>query len=157
MHSQYQHLQTTYRQTLQEIEAKMIHERAALCQKNKEELDALFEKRQNMEEHEIVDARQRRLETFSDALEAQREKDEIDYQARKLKYEQNIQDLEKHLDRMVAAYQLNKEKLEYNVQVLTERNKENQALVLSHKNRLNKNRETLSGIVEKFNSLNHKY
>ncbi|PFH33359.1 putative NBP2b protein [Besnoitia besnoiti] len=157
MREQYRELRDNYREALDRIEAKMAAERGALLQRNKEELDAIFERRQNMEEHEIIEARQKRLEAFAAALEQQSERDELDSQARKLKQETTIQAQEKHLDKMIAAYQLNKEKLEYNLQVLTERNKENLALVLAYKNRLNRRREALSGIVERFNAMNQKY
>ncbi|CBZ50774.1 conserved hypothetical protein [Neospora caninum Liverpool] len=140
MREQYRQLRDKYRESLERIEEKMAAERGAL-----------------MEEHEIIEARQKRLEGFAEALEQQSERDEVDSQARKLKQEAIIQELEKHLDKMIAAYQLNKEKLEYNLQVLTERNKENVALVLAYKSRLNKSREALSGIVERFNAMNQKY
>ncbi|KFH13599.1 putative NBP2b protein [Toxoplasma gondii MAS] len=109
------------------------------------------------EEHDIIEARQKRLDGFAEALEQQRERDEVESLAKKLRKETVIQELEKHLDKMLAAYQLNKEKLEYNTRVLSDRNKENLALVLAYKNRLNKCRETLSAIVERFNAMNLKY
>ncbi|ESS33444.1 putative NBP2b protein [Toxoplasma gondii VEG] len=157
MREQYQQLHNEYQDSLARIQDKMTAERGALMQKNKEELDCIFEERQNMEEHDIIEARQKRLDGFAEALEQQRERDEVESLAKKLRKETVIQELEKHLDKMLAAYQLNKEKLEYNTRVLSDRNKENLALVLAYKNRLNKCRETLSAIVERFNAMNLKY
>ncbi|KEP61723.1 UNVERIFIED_CONTAM: NBP2b protein, putative [Hammondia hammondi] len=157
MREQYRQLHNEYQDSLARIQDKMAAERGALMQKNKEELDSIFEERQNMEEHEIIEARQKRLGSFAEALEQQRERDEVESLAKKLRLETVIQELEKHLNKMLAAYQLNKEKLEYNTQVLSDRNKENLALVLAYKNRLNKCRETLSAIVERFNAMNLKY
>merc|ERR1719502_2520247 len=76
-----------------------------------------------------------------------------DYNKCKIALEKSIQELEQHLEKMMAIYLLNKEKLEYNHQVLLERNKEHSAIQSSYKNRLSRLRETLSSL----NKLDGKY
>merc|ERR1719163_2516444 len=80
-----------------------------------------------------------------------------DYNKCKIALERSIQELEQHLEKMMAIYQLNKEKLDYNLNVLSERNTEHLAITSSYKNRLNRLRETLNNLMSRYHKLDAKY
>merc|ERR1719440_2239347 len=94
---------------------------------------------------------------FQQRIDELRQSDADDYNKSKIALERSIQELEQHLEKMMATYQLNKEKLDYNLQVLTERNKEHSAIQSSYKNRLNRLRETLNNLMSRYSKLDQKY
>merc|ERR1719420_2670580 len=157
MREQYNTLRKHYDEQLNEIEEAFVKERAELLGKNKAEIEALFEKRRQMEETEFLEARQERERKFQQRIDELRTQDADEYNKSKIALEKSIQELEQHLEKMMATYQLNKEKLDYNLQVLTERNKEHSAIQSSYKNRLNRLRETLNNLMSRYSKLDHKY
>merc|ERR1719482_2292707 len=157
MRDQYNTLRKNYEEQLDEIEDAFVKERAEMLGKNKAEIEALFEKRRLMEETEFMEARQDRERRFQQRIDELRTQDADDYNKSKIALEKSIQELEQHLEKMMATYQLNKEKLDYNLQVLTERNKEHSAIQSSYKNRLNRLRESLNNLMSRYNKLDQKY
>mmetsp|Transcript_42001 Transcript_42001/g.121784 ORF Transcript_42001/g.121784 Transcript_42001/m.121784 type:complete len:669 (-) Transcript_42001:51-2057(-) len=157
MREQYHTMRKNYEQQLEEIEHAFEQERTELLAKNKAEIDALFQKRSQMEETEFLERRQRREEGFQQQIEENRKQFADDFNKCKIALEKGIQELEQHLEKMMSTYLLNKEKLDYNLQVLTERNKEHQAIQSTYKNRLNKLRETLNTLMTRYNTLDQKY
>merc|ERR1719311_1132940 len=157
MRDQYYTLRKHYDEQLDEIEEAFVQDRAELLGKNKAEIEALFEKRRQMEETEFLEARQERERKFQQRIDELRTQDADEYNKSKIALEKSIQELEQHLEKMMATYQLNKEKLDYNLNVLTERNKEHSAIQSSYKNRLNRLRETLNNLMSRYNKLDQKY
>ncbi|CAD7962826.1 unnamed protein product [Amoebophrya sp. A25] len=157
MRGQYVGLQEKYEEQLGEIENAYAQERQDVMKKNREEIEALFEKRMQMEESEFMEQRLEREKRFKKKIDDLREQDADEYNNSRIALEKSIQDLEVHLEKMMATYQLNKEKLDYNLQVLIERNKEHSAIQSSYKNRLNRLRETLNSLLTKYNKLDSKY
>ncbi|CAE6966204.1 DRC1 [Symbiodinium sp. CCMP2456] len=157
MREQYHALRQHYEKELEDIEQAFEDERKEMLQKNKAEIEALFEKRRQMEENEFLERRQERERGFQQQIEELRTDNADGYNKCKIALEKGIQELEQHLEKMVATYLLNKEKLEYNLQVLSERNKEHTAIQSSYKNRLNRLRETLNTLMGRYNTLDQKY
>mmetsp|Transcript_8497 Transcript_8497/g.24955 ORF Transcript_8497/g.24955 Transcript_8497/m.24955 type:complete len:670 (+) Transcript_8497:82-2091(+) len=157
MREQYHTLRRHYDQQLEEIEQAFEDERVELLGRNKAEVEALFEKRRQMEETEFLERRQERVRGFQREIEELRTHDADNYNKCKIALERGIQELEQHLERMMSTYQLNKEKLEYNLQVLAERNKEHSQIQSSYKNRLAKLRETLSNLMSRYAGLDARY
>merc|ERR1711904_409699 len=94
---------------------------------------------------------------FQQRIDELRTQDADEYNKSKIALEKSIQELEQHLEKMMATYQLNKEKLDYNLQVLNERNKEHSAIQSSYKNRLNRLRESLNNLMSRYHALDQKY
>eukprot|EP00930_Biecheleria_cincta_P070652 TRINITY_DN58286_c0_g1_i1.p1 TRINITY_DN58286_c0_g1~~TRINITY_DN58286_c0_g1_i1.p1 ORF type:complete len:668 (+),score=205.03 TRINITY_DN58286_c0_g1_i1:101-2104(+) len=157
MRNQYHELRRHYEQQLEEIEDAFDHERTELLGKNKGDIEALFEKRRQMEENEFLEKRQERERGFQQQIEELRTDNADGYNRCKIDLEKAIQELEQHFEKMNATYLLNKEKLEYNLQVLTERNQEHSAIQSSYKNRHNRLRETLNNLMSRYNTLDQKY
>eukprot|EP00441_Pelagodinium_beii_P046673 CAMPEP_0197620944 /NCGR_PEP_ID=MMETSP1338-20131121/1630_1 /TAXON_ID=43686 ORGANISM="Pelagodinium beii, Strain RCC1491" /NCGR_SAMPLE_ID=MMETSP1338 /ASSEMBLY_ACC=CAM_ASM_000754 /LENGTH=667 /DNA_ID=CAMNT_0043190255 /DNA_START=80 /DNA_END=2083 /DNA_ORIENTATION=+ len=157
MREQYHTLRRHYDQQLEEIEDAFEHERTEQLSKNKADIEALFEKRRQMEENEFLDRRQEREKGFKQQIEELRTDNADGYNKCKIALEKGIQELEQHLEKMMSTYLLNKEKLEYNREVLIERNKEHTAIQSSYKNRLNRLRETLNNLMSRYNTLDQKY
>merc|ERR1719379_667660 len=106
---------------------------------------------------EFLDRRLERDKQHRQHIEELRTNDADEYSKRKIAMEKSIQELEQHLEKIMAIYLLNKEKLDYNLQVLTERNKEHSAIQSSYKNRLNRLRETLNNLMSRYSKLDQKY
>jgi len=157
MREQYHTLRRHYELQLEEIEGAFEQERIEQLSKNRAEIEALFEKRRQMEETEFMEKRQERDKEFQRQIEELRTHNADDYNKCKISLEKGIQELEQHLEKMMSTYLLNKEKLDYNLQVLTERNKEHAAIQSSYKNRLNRLRETLNNLMSRYNTLDQKY
>ncbi|CAD7945555.1 unnamed protein product [Amoebophrya sp. A120] len=157
MRAQYVGLQEKYDEQLVEIENAFAQERTDLMKRNREDIENLFEKRRQMEEAEFMDQRVDREKRFKKKIDDLREQNDDEYNHSRIALEKSIQELEVHLEKMMATYQLNKEKLDYNLQVLIERNKEHSAIQSSYKNRLNRLRETLNTLLTRYNKLDAKY
>merc|ERR1719482_1467776 len=120
-------------------------------------MEELFEKRKRMEENEFLEARQNRERQYQIRTDQLRTTHADEFNKSKIALERSIQDLEQHLEKMMATYQLNKEKLDYNLQVLTERYKEHLAIQSQYKNRLNRLRETLNMLMGRYHKMDGKY
>merc|ERR1719262_1672960 len=110
-----------------------------------------------MEETDFLEERQMREREFQMKTDTLRINHADEFNQSKIALEKSIQDLEQHLEKMMATYQLNKEKLEYNLQVLTERYKEHSAIKLQYKNRLQRLRETLNTLMSRYLKMDSKY
>merc|ERR1719321_2408157 len=157
MRSQYEQLRTEYEEQLDTIENAFIQERTELREKHKIEMEELFEKRKRMEENDFLEERQTREREFQMKTDTLRINHADEFNHSKIALERSIQDLEQHLEKMMAMYQLNKEKLEYNLQVLTERYKEHSAIQSQYKNRLNRLRETLNTLMSRYHKMDSTY
>merc|ERR1719482_1503170 len=120
-------------------------------------MEELFEKRKRMEENEFLEERQHRERQYQIRTDQLRTTHADEFNQSKIALEKSIQDLEQHLEKMMATYQLNKEKLEYNLQVLTERFKEHSAIQSQYKNRLQRLRETLNTLMSRYHKMDVKY
>jgi len=149
--------QQSHDEQYRKLELEFKNERDLLLQKNKAEIDASFEQRRQMEETEFLEERENREQKYQQRIDDLRTQDADDYNKSKVSLERTIQELEQHLEKMMANYQLNKEKLDYNLQVLTERNKEHSAIQSSYKNGLNRLRETLNHLISRYHKLDQKY
>ena len=69
-----------------------------------------------------------------------------DFNALKVKLENDRQSLEQHMETMLATYQLNIEKLDYNYRVLVERDHENTATINQQKRKIARQRDLLTGL-----------
>merc|ERR1719432_579036 len=114
MRDQYHALRKHYEQQLEQIEEAFEQERTDTLGKNKAEIEALFEKRRQMEETEFLERRQERERGFQQQIEELRTQNADYYNKCKIALEKGIQELEQHLEKMISTYLLNKEKLGYN-------------------------------------------
>eukprot|EP00438_Fugacium_kawagutii_P008266 Skav206539 [mRNA] locus=scaffold504:231177:241421:+ [translate_table: standard] len=132
----------------------------------------IVEENNRLDRYEALQIEAERERGFQQQIEELRTDNADGYNKCKIALEKGIQDgrgiqgmgpqhaaqeLEQHLEKMLATYLLNKEKLEYNLQVLSERNKEHTAIQSSYKNRLNRLRETLNTLMSRYNTLDQKY
>mmetsp|Transcript_7244 Transcript_7244/g.8199 ORF Transcript_7244/g.8199 Transcript_7244/m.8199 type:complete len:84 (-) Transcript_7244:147-398(-) len=69
MREQYHSLRQHYEQQLDDIEQAFEEERKEMLQKNKAEIEALFEMRQLMEQQEFLERRQERERGFQQQIE----------------------------------------------------------------------------------------
>eukprot|EP00397_Hematodinium_sp_SG-2012_P021688 GEMP01022425.1.p1 GENE.GEMP01022425.1~~GEMP01022425.1.p1 ORF type:complete len:682 (+),score=169.67 GEMP01022425.1:38-2083(+) len=150
-------MQAAYGVRYGKTEQAFLKDRNEMLGRNKGEMDQLFEQRRQMEECEFIEQREAREAKYQQKIDDLRTQDADDYNKSKMSLERSIQELEQHLEKMMANYQLNKEKLDYNLQVLTERNKEHSAIQSSYKNRLNRLRETLNHLMTRYHKLDQKY
>merc|ERR1719440_2404332 len=157
MRQQYQQLRGEYEEQLDAIENAFIQERTELREKHKVEMEELFEKRKRMEENDFLEERQHREREFQMKTDNLRIAHADEFNQSKIALEKSIQDLEQHLEKMMATYQLNKEKLDYNLQVLTERHKEHSAIQSQYKNRLNRLREQYNTLMGRYHKSDAKY
>ncbi len=66
---------------------------------------SLFEKRRQMEETEFMEKRDERETKFQQKIQDLRDQDSDDYNRSKIGLEKSIQELEQHLEGMMATYQ----------------------------------------------------
>lgn len=65
----------------------------------------LFEKRRQLEETEFAEQRLQRERKFKEKIDQLREQDADEYNSSRIALEKNIQELEGHLEKMMATYQ----------------------------------------------------
>ncbi|CAM9701106.1 unnamed protein product, partial [Laminaria digitata] len=149
MRNEFKELQEEYEIELEAVEDVFLQEREALLGSNKAEVDALFERRREME-LTYMESKQKRQDQYQAEIEALLTRDGEEHTKLKIKLETDIQTLEQQLEEMRATYQLNTEKLEYNYRVLTERDMENSATLSHQKRKLSKLKDALSGLVQRY-------
>lgn len=157
MRVQTANLHAAFREQADQVERTFLEDRNEMLAQNKTEIDQLFEQRRQMEETDYMEQREAREQQYQQRIDDLRTQDTDEYNKSKVSLDRNIQELEQHLEKMMANYQLNKEKLDYNLQVLTERNKEHSAIQASYKNRLNRLRETLNNLLGRYHKSDQKY
>jgi dynein regulatory complex protein 1 len=116
-------------QQLVEVETELLADRLKILNKNKAELNALFEAHTKTE-NDFQKFRESEEERNLKELSQIRQDRNREYSELKLVLETEIQNHEKCLEDMKAIYQLNQEKLTYNFKVLTEKKEENTALTM---------------------------
>ncbi|CAM9509628.1 unnamed protein product, partial [Chrysoparadoxa australica] len=149
MRVEFRELREEYEVELEAIEETFFQERSELLTANKGEIDALFEKRRELE-LSYMEQKQTRQDECQHEIETLQNKDADEYNKLKVKLEMDIQTLEQQLEEMRATYQLNTEKLEYNYRVLTERDMENSATLAHQKRKLTKLKDALSALVQRY-------
>jgi dynein regulatory complex protein 1 len=149
MHAEFAAVLTSCKVELRNVEKVFVTERRELLDANKAAIEALFDKRRDME-LAIMEQRQTTQDGFQDELTTIRGSYAEDYNSLKVTLDNNIQLLEQQLEEMRATYQLNTEKLEYNHSVLEERDAENKQTVEHHRQRLRRLKEALSAHAQKF-------
>lgn len=156
MNQEFHTLLSCYEDELKQVEGNFETERGELVEKNRNEIDGLFENRRKLELR-IMESKREREEEFQNELSEIRTRDAEDYNNLKITLENNIQLLEQQLEEMRATYQLNTEKLDYNHRVLREMDAENKQTVRIHKRRLKRLKEALSVHAARYSKQDEKF
>ena len=149
MHGRTRDMIERYADELESIEASFMNERKELLNKQQGEIDSLTERRRNIED-QYMKRRQEKVEDWQQRLHEIHETYGEYYNKLKCQLQTEIQGLEQQLEEMRALYQLNAEKLNYNLQVLSERVKENDKAIATHKRKLARLQDVLSGLITKY-------
>ncbi|UJR28340.1 hypothetical protein I4U23_009582 [Adineta vaga] len=137
-----------YARELHAIEDAFIKERQELLDKyNREWTDKLEERRHK--EEQFVIARFERHESFERDLHRLRIKHAEEYNAKKAKLENQLQEQQRKIEEMKAIYQLSQEKYEYNYKVLKKRDEENLLTISVQKNRKIRLNDLLTNLKKK--------
>jgi len=126
MRKQYVSIRDEYALQLEAIEETFLEERSELLKANRQEIDELFRRHEELE-NKFKNERQTMEEENADELENKRDEDANNLHITKVQVENNLQILESHMEEMKAIYQLHLDKLQYNVKILQERKVENEA------------------------------
>jgi len=154
MRSQFNTMRDDYNTQLNEIEAAFKKEREEILNKNNQEIEILFHKHQDTEEH-FLQERTKNEAKYGEELEALRSSEANDQQEQKIKLENELQTLQKCMEDMKAVYKLNEEKLDFNLIVLKEReghNKQTKTNMTKKLNRLKEKKRNLMSEYKKENS-----
>ena len=146
---QFSMMQGAYAEELEAIEAAFLQQRQEILAGNKNEMNALFERRNHLEQN-FMEKMLELAEEYQRKLEELRVLDAEDFNILKIRLETDIQNLEQHLEAIRATYQLNTEKLEYNYRVLVERDQENQSTINQQKRKIARQRDLLSSLKSKY-------
>ncbi|CAM6099303.1 unnamed protein product [Calypogeia fissa] len=149
-------LRDFYLKELDNTENTLLAHRQALIDSNRAEMTVLIQERQDIEV-KYHDDLQACKENFMKLLNYIREDDIEEFNALKIRLENDAQNLEQHLQTMQAVYQLNAEKLEYNFSVLAERELENYVMSNQQKKKITKQRDSLSNIKGRHHELEKKF
>ncbi len=120
MKSQFAEMREHYDQQLQTIESEFDRERVDILDRNKQEIEQLFNEHKVVETS-FLDKRQKEEEENARQLEEVMSQDANKQAEQKIKLETEMQILEKCMEDMKAVYKLNQEKLGFNYDVLNER------------------------------------
>ena len=156
MHDRTTDMIDRYSEELQAIETAFMTERNELLSSQLSEIEALTERRRNVEDANMK-KRQLKIEDWQHRLHEIHEAYGEYYNKLKCQLQTEIQGLEQQLEEMRALYQLNAEKLNYNLQVLSERVKENDKAIATHKRKLARLQDVLSGLITKYAETDKKF
>ena len=120
MKGQFDDMREHYDQQLSEIEGEFDRERSAILNRNKAEIEELFNEHKRVETS-YLDKRQQEEAQNAKQLEDVMSQDANKQAEQKIKLETEMQILEKCMEDMKAVYKLNQEKLNFNYDVLNER------------------------------------
>ena len=109
-----------YDQHLHIIESEFERERTSILQRNKQEIEQLFDDHRKVET-EYLERRQKEEEENAKQLEDVMSQDANKQAEQKIKLETEMQILERCMEDMKAVYKLNEEKLGFNHDVLMQR------------------------------------
>lgn len=157
-----------YARELHAIEEAFIKERQELLDRyNREWTDKLDERRMKEVIHQVylvvirnrkeffyfqeqfVVSRFERHDTFERELQRLRIKQAEEFNATKVKLENQVQEQQRKIEEMKAIYQLSQEKYEYNYKVLKKRDEENLLTIGVQKNRKIKLNDLLTNLKRK--------
>ncbi|XP_060522355.1 dynein regulatory complex protein 1 isoform X2 [Cylas formicarius] len=143
-------MRQAYRQELEAIETVILVERKILIEAADKKWQELYKKRQDQE---ILNS-EIKFEQLDDYYQRM-DKLRIDFQERfreiKIKLENDIDALQRELERIKALTLLNSEKLEYNYQILKKREDENIIIKSQQKRRMNKLQDIIKGLRDEIN------
>ncbi|CAF1009300.1 unnamed protein product [Rotaria sordida] len=137
-----------YARELHAIEEAFIKERQELLDKYNREWTEKLEERRFKEEQFVV-SRFERHDTFERELQRLRIKQAEEFNATKVKLENQVQEQQRKIEEMKAIYQLSQEKYEYNYKVLKKRDEENLLTIGVQKNRKIKLNDLLTSLKRK--------
>eukprot|EP01059_Diplonema_ambulator_P025758 TRINITY_DN42856_c0_g1_i1.p1 TRINITY_DN42856_c0_g1~~TRINITY_DN42856_c0_g1_i1.p1 ORF type:complete len:586 (+),score=275.75 TRINITY_DN42856_c0_g1_i1:76-1833(+) len=156
MHERTKDMIERYAEELEAIENAFMNERKELLKSQQAEIDTMTERRRNIEDQNMK-RRQEKVEDWQLRLHEIHETYGEYYNKLKCQLQTEIQGLEQQLEEMRALYQLNAEKLNYNLQVLSERVKENDKAIATHKRKLARLQDVLSGLITKYAETDKKF
>jgi len=136
-----------YRLELSAIEDAFSEDRDQILEKNKQEINELMKKENNIETSWIQRQDEWRILHQKEVEEAQAKGDD-EYNKLKIKLEKDVHKLEYQLEDVQASHQLNADKLEHNLRVLVERDEDNKNMIKRQKKKYLKNKQDLSRMKE---------
>ncbi|CAF3016355.1 unnamed protein product [Rotaria socialis] len=145
-----------YARELHSIEEAFIKERQELLDKYNREWGDKLDERRSKEEQFVV-ARFERHDTFERDLQRLRIKQAEEFNATKVKLENQVQEQQRKIEEMKAIYQLSQEKYEYNYKVLKKRDEENLLTIGVQKNRKIKLNDLLTHLNRKLTQKEKQY
>ncbi|XP_068792824.1 dynein regulatory complex protein 1 [Struthio camelus] len=148
MEEQIRNMLKTYRHELLQIERAFELERQELLDDNRKKWEAGIQAH-NAQELEDLAARMKKVEEFEKQLNQLQVQGMEEYNSMKSQLENNVQTLERQLQKVKAIYQLNQEKLEYNLQVLKKQDEENTIIKSQQKRKLNRLHDVLNNLRRK--------
>lgn len=122
MGKQFNDMRNDYADQLNIIENNFNTERQKILNRNKDEIQYLFEE-QKKKEQSYQEQKEKKESENTLALEGLRTNDANDMVEQKIKLEKEMSVLQSCMEDMKAIYKLNEEKLTFNFQVLTDREK----------------------------------
>ncbi|CAF0771917.1 unnamed protein product [Adineta steineri] len=137
-----------YARELHAIEEAFVKERQELLDKYNREWTSKLEERRSKEES-FVSARFERHESFERDLQRLRIKHAEEFNATKVRLENQVQEQQRKIEEMKAIYQLSQEKYEYNYKVLKKRDEENLLTISVQKNRKIRLNDLLTNLKKK--------
>eukprot|EP01063_Lacrimia_lanifica_P006867 TRINITY_DN14346_c0_g1_i1.p1 TRINITY_DN14346_c0_g1~~TRINITY_DN14346_c0_g1_i1.p1 ORF type:complete len:655 (+),score=358.71 TRINITY_DN14346_c0_g1_i1:74-2038(+) len=156
MHERTRDMVERYAEELEAIENAFMKERGELLAGQDQELETLMTKGRAIEDQNLR-KRQDKVDEWQAKLHEIHEQYGEYYNKLKCQLQTEIQGLEQQLEEMRALYQLNAEKLNYNLQVLSERVKENDKAIQTHKRKLARLQDVLSGLITKYAETDKKF
>ena len=106
-------MRNDYNVQLENIESNFNRERTQILERNKKEIDMLFEEQKSIEQNAMQERINQENE-YTEDLEKLRTQDANDQAEQKIKLEKEMQTLQKCMEDKKAVYRLNEEKLEFN-------------------------------------------
>ncbi|CAG9813113.1 unnamed protein product [Phaedon cochleariae] len=141
-------MRSAYQNEFELIEEVIAAERQNFIDSHNRKWEELYKKRQQ-EEIKNSDKKFEQLEHFNKNMNRLR----IDFQEKfretKIKLENNIENLQRELERIKALALLNSEKLDYNYQILKKREDENIIIKSQQKRRMNKLQDVINDLRKK--------
>ncbi|KAH1016648.1 hypothetical protein HUJ04_007832 [Dendroctonus ponderosae] len=141
-------MRRAYREELNILENVIQHEREALIEVTDKKWEELFRKRENQEISNSK-AKFEQVEEFDQRMESLRMDFQEHFRETKIKLENDIEELQRELEKIKALALLNSEKLDYNYQILKKREDENIIIKSQQKRRMNKLQDVINGLRTK--------
>jgi dynein regulatry complex protein 1 len=126
-----------------------IHDRKLQLEQSKAEMQQMFDRRNQLEQ-DFLERYLSQVEAYQQNLFDMQVNDAQDFNTLKIQLEGDRQNLERHMEAMLATYQLNIEKLDYNYRVLIERDHENSSTINQQKRKIARQRDLLTNLKAKW-------